>query len=67
MSFQKHKDARECLAALHQRLDKFDLKVHPDKTRLVRFGRYALKQYEERPERVKPRTFYPLHRLPAYW
>lgn len=57
LGFQKHKDARECLAALHQRLEQFGLKVHPEKTRLVRFGRLALKQYEERPDRGKPGTF----------
>lgn len=57
LGFQKYSDARECLSALHQRLEQFGLKVHPDKTRLVRFGRLALKQYEERPDRGKPGTF----------
>ena len=31
LSFQKHSDARACLDALKQRLDKFGLKVHPGK------------------------------------
>ncbi|WP_267248791.1 hypothetical protein [Yersinia sp. Marseille-Q5920] len=50
------KDVLECLSALNQRLENFGLKVHPDQTRLVRFGRLALKQYEERPYRGKPGT-----------
>lgn len=57
LGFQKHRDARECLEALKQRLDRFGLKVHPEKTRLLRFGRYALKQYRDRPELGKPGTF----------
>jgi hypothetical protein len=55
LGFQKHRDARECLSALKQRLGKFGLKVHPEKTRLVRFGRFALSHYREErgsPERL---------------
>lgn len=55
LGFQKHRDARECLSALKQRLGKFGLKVHPEKTRLVRFGRFALSHYRE--EQGKPGTF----------
>ena len=47
LGFQKHRDTRECLSALKQRLGKFGLKVHPEKTRLVRFGRFALSHYRE--------------------
>jgi hypothetical protein len=36
---------------------KLGLNVHPDKTRLVRFGRYVLAQYAENPRRGKPSTF----------
>lgn len=57
LGFQKHSDARACLGALKQRLGRFGLKVHPGKTRLLRFGRFALKQYRERPELGKPGTF----------
>ncbi|EAA4188435.1 hypothetical protein QF20_004425 [Salmonella enterica subsp. enterica] len=45
LGFQKHGDARECLSVLKQRLGKFGLKVHPEKTRLVRIGRFALSHY----------------------
>nr|WP_283163595.1 group II intron reverse transcriptase/maturase [Brenneria tiliae] len=57
LGFQKHRDAVDCLKALRQRLERFGLKVHPAKTRLVRFGRLALKNYEEHPARGKPGTF----------
>src|SRR5256712_1250913 len=35
---------------------KFELALHPDKTRLIRFGRHAAKQREKRGE-GKPETF----------
>ena len=57
LGFQKHIDAVNCLAALNKRLDKFGLKVHPDKTKLIRFGRYALQQSAEKESRGKPGTF----------
>jgi RNA-directed DNA polymerase len=57
LGFQKHADAVNCLNALTLRLDKFGLKVHPDKTKLIRFGRYALQQYAEKPTIGKPGTF----------
>ncbi|MDP3559137.1 MAG: group II intron reverse transcriptase/maturase [Legionellaceae bacterium] len=57
LGFQKHADAISCLKALTLRLDKFGLKVHPDKTRLIRFGRYVLQQYAEKPSIGKPNTF----------
>ena len=57
LGFQKHQDAQQFLMALTQRLGKFGLKVHPDKTRLIRFGRYALAQYAEKPSRGKPGAF----------
>ena len=57
LGFQKHIDAVNCLAALNKRLDKFGLKVHPDKTKLIRFGRYALQQCSEKAAKEKPGTF----------
>ena len=57
LGFQKHQDAKQFLALLIRRLNKFGLKVHPDKTKLIRFGRYALSQYAENPARGKPGTF----------
>jgi RNA-directed DNA polymerase len=57
LGFQKHQDALECLASLVQRLGDFGLKVHPDKTKLIRFGRFALKKYAEKPSVGRPKTF----------
>jgi group II intron reverse transcriptase/maturase len=44
------------LQELQERLRKFELVLHPDKTRLIRFGRYAAKQRERLAE-AKPETF----------
>ena len=41
---------------LKDRMRKFELALHPDKTRLIRFGRHAAKQREKLGE-GKPETF----------
>lgn len=41
IGFREESDARRCLAALTERFAKFGLELHPDKTRLIEFGRYA--------------------------
>ena len=56
MGFQYEGEARRFLAALQERLAKFKLELHPDKTRLIRFGRYAAQQCRER-GLSKPETF----------
>ena len=56
MGFQHEADAVRFRADLQQRLERFGLEVHPDKTRLLRFGRYAASQRRERGE-GKPETF----------
>jgi Retron-type reverse transcriptase len=56
MGFQYEGEARRFLAALQGRLAKFKLELHPDKTRLIRFGRYAAQQCRER-GLSKPETF----------
>jgi group II intron reverse transcriptase/maturase len=54
IGFREESDARECLAALQERFAKFGLELHPEKTRLIEFGRYAeerrMKRGEGRPE-----------------
>lgn len=40
--FEREEDARRVLAVLHKRFEKFGLKLHPEKTRLVRFQRPRL-------------------------
>jgi RNA-directed DNA polymerase len=39
--FEREDDARRFLDALRQRLGKFALSLHPDKTRVIEFGRFA--------------------------
>lgn len=43
MGFQKEGDARAMREALAERLAKFGLELHAEKTRVLRFGRYARK------------------------
>ena len=54
--FQHREDAERFLAELKERLRKFGLELHPEKTRLVEFGRYAAENREKRGE-GKPETF----------
>ena len=56
MGFQYEGEARRFLAAMRERLAKFKLELHPDKTRLIRFGRFAAQQCRER-GMGKPETF----------
>ena len=41
MCFQYKREAERCLHRLRGRLDKFRLSLHPEKTRLIEFGRFA--------------------------
>jgi group II intron reverse transcriptase/maturase len=56
MGFEYQEDARRFLADLHDRLAKFGLELHPDKTRLIEFGRHAARHRGSRGE-GKPETF----------
>ena len=56
VGFQYEDDAKRFRAELRDRLKKFSLELHPDKTRLIRFGRYARKDCEK-DGRKKPETF----------
>lgn len=56
VGFELEPDARRFQAALADRLGRFGLELHPDKTRLIRFGRYAAEQRRRRGE-GKPETF----------
>jgi group II intron reverse transcriptase/maturase len=49
-------DAERFLADLRERMREFGLELHPEKTRLIEFGRYAAERRSERGER-KPETF----------
>jgi RNA-directed DNA polymerase len=56
MGFQKETDAREMLVALRERLGKFHLALHGDKTRLIEFGKLVAEQRRARNAR-RPGTF----------
>jgi RNA-directed DNA polymerase len=40
VGFQREHEARPFLEDLKERMRKFELALHPDKTRLIRFGRH---------------------------
>jgi RNA-directed DNA polymerase len=56
VGFQYKSDAEQFLKDLKERFDKFGLELHPEKTRLILFGRYAQLRRDERNE-GKPETF----------
>jgi group II intron reverse transcriptase/maturase len=56
LCFQFRKDAERVMDVLTKRFAKYGLKLHPDKTRLMAFGRQALAQ-SEKPGGQKPATF----------
>ena len=56
MGFQSQVDAERFLRELHNRMEQFGLQLHPEKTRLIEFGRYAAERREKRGE-GKPETF----------
>ena len=56
VGFQHEHEAKAFLHDLQERMREFELALHPAKTRLIRFGRHAAKQREERGE-GKPETF----------
>jgi RNA-directed DNA polymerase len=46
LCFQYREDAERVLAVLGKRFEKYGLRLHPDKTRLLEFGRAALRKSE---------------------
>ena len=56
LGFQHENDARRFLDAMRARFEEFALQLHPDKTRLIEFGRYAAVDREKR-GLGKPETF----------
>jgi len=56
VGFQHRSDAERFLEELGQRLAKFHLELHPAKTRLIEFGRYAAERRARRGA-GKPETF----------
>jgi RNA-directed DNA polymerase len=56
VGFEHRMDAEKFLAGLRERLAKFGLELHPDKTRLIEFGRFAATSRARR-GLGKPETF----------
>jgi len=56
LGFQYREEAETFLEQLRERLRKFGLELHPEKTRLIEFGRYATERRKKRGE-GKPETF----------
>lgn len=56
VGFQHQRDAQHFLADLKERLAKFALDLHPDKTRLIAFGRFVAERRRARGE-GRPETF----------
>ena len=56
VGFEKRSDAERFLTDLRQRLAAFALQLHPEKTRLIEFGRYAAGNRSRRGD-GKPETF----------
>ena len=56
LGFQYRADAERFLQEWRERLQKFGLELHPDKTRLIEFGRFAAQDRKRRGE-GKPETF----------
>jgi RNA-directed DNA polymerase len=56
VGFQGKSDAKRFQAELTERMRKFDLELHPEKTRLLEFGPFAIRDRQRRGE-GRPETF----------
>jgi group II intron reverse transcriptase/maturase len=56
LGFQHEREGQAFLHDLRERMRKFELALHPDKTRLIRFGRNAVEQHRKLGQ-GKPETF----------
>jgi len=57
VGFQYEDDASRFKQELQDRLQRFSLELHPEKTRLIRFGRFARRDCERFEGKGKPETF----------
>ena len=57
VGFENRTDAERFLSEWKERMQKFGLELHPDKTRLIEFGRHASENRKKRGE-DKPETFH---------
>ncbi|CAH0446512.1 hypothetical protein LMG10661_02585 [Ralstonia syzygii subsp. syzygii] len=67
VGFQYEADALQLLSDLRQRMEEFGLSLHPEKTRLLEFGRYAAAR-RQRKGLGKPEMFaYLVFRISGRW
>src|SRR6056297_726826 len=57
LGFQYQTDAKRFQLELRERFEKFSLSLHPEKTCLIRFGRFAKRDCRRYEGRRKPDTF----------
>jgi group II intron reverse transcriptase/maturase len=57
LGFQHESEARRFLSELHERFQRFSLELHPEKTHVLRFGRFAKGNSVKLDGRRKPETF----------
>jgi RNA-directed DNA polymerase len=57
LGFEQREEAERFLEQLRERLRKFGLELHPEKTRLIEFGRYARERRKKRGQ-GKPEAFH---------
>src|SRR5437016_8193903 len=58
LGFQYREDAERFLKQMQERMGKFGLELHPEKTRLIEFGRYASERRAKRGESRRPLIFW---------
>jgi len=56
VGFQLKSEAERFLKELHERFEKFELKLHPEKTKLIEFGPFAIENHK-RKNKGKPEAF----------
>ena len=57
LGFQYRHEAERFLQELKERMTKFGLELHPVKTPLIEFGRFAAERRKQRGENGRPETF----------
>jgi RNA-directed DNA polymerase len=57
VGFQHRIEAERFLAELRERFARFGLELHPEKTRLIEFGRHARRNRGDRGDKGAPQTF----------
>src|SRR5262244_95344 len=65
LCFQHKEDAEKVLKVLPKRFEKYGLTLHPEKTRLIEFGRYAAKDARKQGRKPETSNFWGLAHIGA--